>query len=251
MIHNIKRTSNLLIFTLLFYVWLTTPLTVLASNITQETSANIIIAEVETENKLEYYNSNIIQNDEEILKTTISEELTERINICKVNTEVTNTVDSINNSAENLLAEKERKEAEAEAERIKAEEEAKIAQEKAARSKALEDYQDDVFLLAAIIHCEARGESYEGQVAVGAVVLNRVNSSKFPNTIKEVIYQSGQFSPVANGSLERVLLDGKVNSSCLSAAQDALNGENPIGDCLYFRTINGTPGLELGNHVFR
>lgn len=108
---------------------------------------------------------------------------------------------------------------------------------------------DEVTLLAALIQCEAGGESYEGQVAVGAVVLNRVNSSSFPNTISGVIYQSGQFSPVASGRLLVVLSQGP-SASCISAAQAALAGSNPIGSCLFFKVADGTSGTILGNHVF-
>lgn len=105
-------------------------------------------------------------------------------------------------------------------------------------------------LLAAIIHCEARGESYEGQVAVGAVVLNRVRSSKFPNTIREVVYSPGQFSPAMAGTLDKVLESGKINDSCFKAAEEALSGVSNVGDMKYFRRNNGREGLVIGNHVF-
>ena len=103
-------------------------------------------------------------------------------------------------------------------------------------------------LLAAIIHCEAGGESRTGKVAVGAVVLNRVNSSSFPDTITDVIYQSGQFSPVASGILARTLASG-VDADCYEAAQAALNGENPVGGCLYFNSGSGR-GIQIGNQHF-
>lgn len=103
-------------------------------------------------------------------------------------------------------------------------------------------------LLAAIIQCEAGGESRTGKVAVGAVVLNRVRSASFPNTISEVVYQSGQFSPVRNGSLSRTLANG-ARSDCYEAAQAALNGENPVGGCLYFNSGKGK-GIQIGNQHF-
>lgn len=107
----------------------------------------------------------------------------------------------------------------------------------------------DAYLLGAIIQCEAGGESYEGKLAVGSVVLNRVKSSYFPNTISGVIYQGGQFSPVASGRLAMRLQSG-VDSSCLKAAQDVLNG-TVTTNCLYFRTNNGIiQGTVIGNHVF-
>ncbi len=110
--------------------------------------------------------------------------------------------------------------------------------------------EESKILLAAIIHCEARGESYEGQVAVGAVVMNRVRSSKFPNTIREVIYSPGQFSPAMAGTLDKVLESGKINDSCFKAAEEALSGVSNVGDMKYFRRNNGREGLVIGNHVF-
>lgn len=107
---------------------------------------------------------------------------------------------------------------------------------------------DELDLLAAIIQCEAGGESHEGKVAVGAVVLNRVRSSSFPNTITDVVYQSGQFSPVASGILSGVLASG-ARSDCYEAAHDALNGQNPVGDSLYFNSGYGR-GIQIGNQHF-
>lgn len=107
----------------------------------------------------------------------------------------------------------------------------------------------DAYLLGAIIECEAGGESYEGKLAVGSVILNRVKSSYFPNTISGVIYQSGQFSPVASGRLA-YRLEAGVSQSCLQAAQEVLNG-NVTLNCLYFRRNNGIiQGTVIGNHVF-
>ena len=103
-------------------------------------------------------------------------------------------------------------------------------------------------LLAAIIHCEAGGESRTGKVAVGAVVLNRVRSSAFPNTISEVVYQSGQFTPASSGILAQTLAQG-ADSDCYEAARAALNGENPVGGCLYFNSGYGQ-GIQIGNQHF-
>ena len=105
-------------------------------------------------------------------------------------------------------------------------------------------------LLAALIQCEAGGESYIGQVAVGNVVMNRVESSNHPNTISEVIYAAGQFSPVRNGSLKRTLGSGNISASCRQAALEAIAGSEPVGDKLYFRRVNGRSGQVIGNHVF-
>ena len=102
--------------------------------------------------------------------------------------------------------------------------------------------------MAAIIECEAGGESYEGKIGVGAVIMNRIRSSQFPNTLSEVIYQSGQFGPAITGKLDAVLADGRTTASCYQAAADALAGANPIGEALYFG--NGDYGQLIGNHWF-
>ena len=99
----------------------------------------------------------------------------------------------------------------------------------AASASASSSYSSDVELLARLIHGEARGEPYVGMVAVGAVVLNRVRSSKFPNTIAGVIYQSGAFDAVADGQINLV-----PNEQSRRAARDALNGWDPTGGCLYY-----------------
>ena len=106
----------------------------------------------------------------------------------------------------------------------------------------------DLDLLASIIYCEAGGESYEGQVAVGAVVLNRMESELYPNDMSDVIYQSGQFTPAMTGWLDQVRSSG-VPDYCYDAAEAALNGENPVGDCLYFHA-GGGDGLTIGNQTF-
>lgn len=107
----------------------------------------------------------------------------------------------------------------------------------------------DAAMLAALIQCEAGGESYEGKLAVGSVVMNRVRSSHFPNTVAGVIYQSGQFSPVASGRFASVLAKG-ANQSCRQAAGEVLGGRITV-NCLYFRrNSGGIPGTVIGNHVF-
>ncbi len=105
-------------------------------------------------------------------------------------------------------------------------------------------------LLAALIQCEAGGEPWAGKVAVGAVVMNRVMSGAFPDTITGVIYQPGQFEPVSSGRFAIVLSQG-ANSECYKAARAAMSGQNNIGDCLFFRTIvPGIHGTIIGHHVF-
>lgn len=103
-------------------------------------------------------------------------------------------------------------------------------------------------LLAAIIECEAGGESHKGKVAVGAVIMNRIASPKFPGSISAVVYEKGQFSPVRSGKLSRVLAKG-ARSDCYKAARDVLNGENPIGNALFFNSGRGK-GIQIGNQHF-
>lgn len=110
----------------------------------------------------------------------------------------------------------------------------------------------DRYLLANLIYCEAGGEPYTGQVAVGSVVINRVLSSVFPNTVVGVIYQNRQFSPVASGRLALALAEGRATSSCYKAADEAMSGTTVVSDCLFFRTpIDGiTPRYSIGGHIF-
>ncbi|MBP3284723.1 MAG: cell wall hydrolase [Clostridia bacterium] len=86
-------------------------------------------------------------------------------------------------------------------------------------------------LLARIVHAEAKGEPYLGQVAVAAVILNRVDSSDFPNTLAGVIYQPGAFEPVMNGTINQAV---PQDATARKAAKEALNGYDPTGGCLYF-----------------
>ena len=113
---------------------------------------------------------------------------------------------------------------------------------------------NNVNLLARIINGEARGETYTGQVAVGAVVLNRVRSSSFPNTIAGVIYQPGAFTAVSDGQINK-----PVVQSCYNAARDALNGWDPSGGALYYFNPNTATSdwiwsrpvvARIGNHIF-
>ena len=107
----------------------------------------------------------------------------------------------------------------------------------------------EAYLLAAIIQCEAEGEPYEGKIAVGNVVMNRVKSTRFPNTITGVIYQPNQFSPAASGRLAYRLEEG-VNDECIRAATEVLNGKHII-DALFFKVDKGTTqGTIIGHHVF-
>lgn len=110
----------------------------------------------------------------------------------------------------------------------------------------------DRYLLANLIYCEAGAEPYSGQVAVGSVVMNRVLSSVYPNTIVGVIYQSKQFSPVASGRLALALAEGRATKSCYDAADEVMSGTSNVGNCVYFRTpVDGvTPKYTIGGHIF-
>lgn len=109
----------------------------------------------------------------------------------------------------------------------------------------------DRYLLANLIYCEAGAEPYEGQVAVGAVVINRLLSSVYPDTITGVIYQHKQFSPVLDGHLALALSQDRATDSCYAAADAAMKGQTTVGNCLYFRTpIEGLEGKRIGGHIF-
>lgn len=109
----------------------------------------------------------------------------------------------------------------------------------------------DRYLLANLIYCEAGGEPYEGQLAVGAVVINRVLSSVFPDTVVGVIYANRQFSPVASGRLALALGENRATESCYKAADEAMAGLTNVGGCVYFRTpVEGLNGINIGGHVF-
>lgn len=129
----------------------------------------------------------------------------------------------------------------------------KEAEREAKRHVNYDEYTTDadtLLLLAALIHCEAGGEPYEGQVAVGAVVMNRVRSKAYPDTIHGVIYASGQFSPAMSGKVDRVLASGRIYPSCIQAAEEALSGVSNVGDLTHFRRNDGRDGIVIGNHVF-
>lgn len=108
----------------------------------------------------------------------------------------------------------------------------------------------EVKLLAALIQCEAGGECYEGQLAVGAVVMNRVADPRFPETIAEVIYQPGQFTPVKHGKVDRVLESGNIYESCLEAAREAVSGASNVGTATRFRRGTRADGIVIQHHVF-
>lgn len=169
-------------------------------------------------------------------------------------------------ATEDQIAEAERKAKEYEEELKKAEEDLEalykqlaeeLALSQAAAGAAWRDISQVSFadgdrkLLANLIYCEAGAEPDEGKLAVGAVVINRVLSSKFPDTVVGVIYQSKQFSPVGSGRLDLYLSVDKATASCYQAADQAMAGVTNVGSCLFFRTpIPGLTGINIGGHVF-
>ncbi len=111
--------------------------------------------------------------------------------------------------------------------------------------------ENDRYVLANLIYCEAGAEPYDGKVAVGSVVINRVLSSKYPDSVLGVIYQGGQFSPVGSGRLALALEAGRANADCYRAADEAMSGVTNVGNCVYFRTpIEGLEGIQIGGHIF-
>ena len=109
---------------------------------------------------------------------------------------------------------------------------------------------NDVQLLAALIQCEAGYECYEGQVSVGTVVMNRLRSGRYGNTIYSVIYAKSQFSPAGSGMVAKVYAQGP-KASCVQAAQEAMSGVSYVGNATKFRNIrSGYTGIVIGNHVF-
>ena len=132
--------------------------------------------------------------------------------------------------------------------------------------------QEEMEMLTAMIYCESRGEPYEGQLAVGHVIMNRVRSSKFPNTLEEVLRAGRQFEPAGSGRFDIVLTAYRENipgvigaaewASCKKAAEACVNGESNVGECLFFRTHKPVPQLAenleaagvpywiIENHIF-
>lgn len=151
-------------------------------------------------------------------------------------------------TAESVEAIKAREEAEKEAARAQAaaEREATRKQQK----EAVLTSASELNILAALVQCEAGGESYEGQLAVASVVMNRVRSGAYPNTVTDVIYASGQFSPANSTKMSNLALTGNIKASCLQAAQEAINGNCNVGDAMHFRRAGNKDGIIIGNHVF-
>ena len=199
------------------------------------------------------------KSDLETLKAQVQRERS-KVNtyVKQTSSEISATAGEISEAeAEALAYEAKIKEQEANIEYLKK----KLAEEQAlsklaAQSKwrdisEVQFEESDRYLLANLIYCEAGGEPYAGQVAVGAVVINRVLSSVYPDTVTGVIYQQYQFSPVGSGRLALALAENRATASCYKAADEAMSGQTNVGNCVYFRTpIPGLTGIQIGGHIF-
>ena len=199
------------------------------------------------------------KSDLELLKTQAQEQKESVQHMVEsTSNNIANYADQISDAEKDALAyENQIKQQESDLSALYRKLEEEIALSKLAAASAKRDISEvtfddgDRYLLANLIYCEAGGEPYEGQVAVGAVVINRVLSSVYPDTVVGVIYQSGQFSPVASGRLALALASDKATASCYQAADEAMSGVTNVGDCVYFRTpIEGLTGISIGGHIF-
>lgn len=178
-------------------------------------------------------------------KKNISEHQTQIAAAIEAAEQIEEEIEAQRNTVEKLKEEEERR---------KREEEEKRQQQANGTTPEKIPYQQldgDIKRMAAIIWCEARGESYEGQLAVGTVVMNRVESPRFPNTIEGVISQKGQFSPYRSGKYALALSMENMQQSCIDAATEVIVKGVRKGDWLFFRMKNGIiNGDFIGNHVF-
>lgn len=178
--------------------------------------------------------------------------------ISQTSTSLTQYADQISDAEQRALEyEQEIKQKEETIEALKKKYEEELALSRAAANASWRDISEvtfeesDRYLLANLIYCEAGAEPYDGKVAVGSVVINRVLSSKYPDTVLGVIYQNRQFSPVASGRLALALEANRATEACYRAADEAMSGITNVGNCVYFRTpIEGLEGIQIGGHIF-
>lgn len=109
---------------------------------------------------------------------------------------------------------------------------------------------EEVRMLAAIIQCEAGNQPIEGQIAVGAVIMNRVKSASYPNTIREVIFQPKQFGPSKSQLFADLLATDTIKDTCRQAAMQAIMGVDNVGGAMHFKRAGSREGIVIGNHVF-
>lgn len=155
------------------------------------------------------------------------------------------TIESINEKAE---AEKKAKEAAAKSNSKNAA--GQVSASTVTNNGAITGDVNDALLLAALIQAESGNEVYQGQVAVGSVVMNRLRTGKYGNSLYNVIYAKGQFGPAGSGLVAQIYARGP-KASCIQAAQEAMAGTSYIGTATHFRNVrSGYPGIVIGNHVF-
>ncbi len=204
-----------------------------------------------------------LESEKEELLATQEKVLAKQDEAAKLVSNATDEVSSKQNeidavALEAAAKEKELKQQQQTVTELRKQYEAELALSQLAQNSYKRDISEVVFaegdlkLMASIIYCEAGGEPYAGQLAVGSVIINRLLSSRYPDTLVGVIYQYKQFSPVGSGRLEIALTQNKATASCYQAATEAMSGVTNVGGCLYFRTpIAGvTPAYVIGGHIF-
>lgn len=229
----------------------------------------LTITVMKNQAQMEKDNLEVLKSEQESLATALSELMSEASeNIRKHQEQISlaeaeaqqyeKEMEKKKNSIEELKQEESRRIAESISESIRESEEASRRQAALDAGIAYEETTafeystevNDLLRLAAIIYCEAGGEPYAGQLAVGSVVMNRVASKKYPNTIEEVLMQPYQFTPVGSGRYA-IALAKQPNESCLKAATEVLINGVRTGNWLYFRTVNNIiKGDVIGNQVF-
>ncbi len=216
----------------------------------QETRA--YVEEVEAQLKVELEDLNTLQAEAKAEQEKVSQLVKQTANSVAAYGDQIEDAEATIDALDNMLSEQEEDIA-----ALQKQYEEELALSRLAAQSAWRDISEVTFaegdrhLLANLIYCEAGGEPYVGQVAVGAVVINRMLSSRYPDTMVGVIYQRKQFSPVGNGRLALALANNKATASCYQAADEAMKGITNVGHCLYFRTpIPGLTGTRIGGHIF-
>lgn len=206
-----------------------------------ETEQQELVALKEEQNE-QIENLDILMDEAEKNIATHTTQIAEAIEAAE---RIEEEIEAQRNTVEKLKEEEERRKREEE------ERKQQLANGTAPDKIPYQQLDGDIKRMAAIIWCEARGESYEGQLAVGTVVMNRVESPRFPNTIQDVISQSGQFSPYKSGKYAIALAMENMQQSCIDAATEVIVNGVRTGEWLFFRMKNGIiNGDFIGNHVF-
>lgn len=206
-----------------------------------ETEQQELVALKEEQNE-QIENLDILMDEAEKNIATHTTQIAEAIEAAE---RIEEEIEAQRNTVEKLKEEEERRKREEE------ERKQQLANGTAPDKIPYQQLDGDIKRMAAIIWCEARGESYEGQLAVGTVVMNRVESPRFPNTIQDVISQSGQFSPYKSGKYTIALAMENMQQSCIDAATEVIVNGVRTGEWLFFRMKNGIiNGDFIGNHVF-